>query len=221
LHGAVCNFIDITERKRSEEARQLLLRELNHRVKNLFSIASGMVGMTARSSQSPADMARTLTGRLTALARAHELIRPAVTTDLRYTAAATLGELAEAVLSPYRPAEDSQVFVQGPKVEIGPTGATAFALVMHELATNAAKYGALSTSEGQVDISWGVLENQLVLRWNETGGPVIAGSPQRTGFGSQLAQVAARGQLGGSISFDWQYTGVRVVLTAAIDRLRH
>ena len=218
LQGAVCNFIDISERKQAEEARQLLLRELNHRVKNLFSIASGMVNMTARTAKNTDEMARALSGRLLALARAHELIRSAITPDAHPAKTARLLELVSAVVAPHVSGRD-QLHIDGPDIEIGPTAATSLALVLHELGTNAAKYGSLSAAEGRLDVSWRATLDGLVLTWTESGGPRIENLPTRTGFGSQLARMSAGGQLGGEISFDWKPAGACIVLRAAAERL--
>lgn len=211
---------DITERKRAEEKTKLLLRELNHRVKNLFTIASGMVNMTARSARSTAEMAEALGGRLMALARSHDLIRPAITDEAGGLEVATLRELVTAVVAPHLAVSDDQLRLRGPDVEIGPGAATSFALMLHELATNSAKYGALSVSQGRLDICWEVGVEGLKLTWGESGGPAIDSPPERKGFGSQLARRSASGQLGGSIAYDWKPTGVQITVTAPLEGLR-
>ena len=221
LQGAVCNFIDISERKRSEEARQLLLRELNHRVKNLFAIAAGMVSMTARTAKSTAEMAVSLTGRLTALARAHELIRSAITLEKHGANSTELCELISLLIAPHVAPNGDQLHIAGPPVEIGANATTALALIFHELATNAAKYGALSVNEGRLEIEWQLTESELNLSWVETGRPPAVRTPSdQTGFGTRLAQMSARGSLGGDISFDWRATGARIALTVARDSLK-
>lgn len=219
LEGAVCNFIDISERKRAEEARQLLLRELNHRVKNLFAVASGMVSMTARTAKDTREMARSLSGRLMALARAHELIRSAIAPEHHGSQFAALHELVSAVIAPNVVAGDDQPLILGPAIELGPNAVTAIALVLHELATNAAKYGAFSVSEGRLEITWQVTETGVRLFWTETGGPAIREIPQHNGFGMRLAEMSARGQLGGDIAFDWRETGVCIILNISAGRL--
>jgi PAS domain S-box-containing protein len=220
LQGAVCSFIDISERKQAEEARQLLLCELNHRVKNLFAIASGMVSMTARKAASTTEMAQALSGRLVALARAHELIQSAVTFDARPSRPATLHELVTAVVAPHLAPDSRQLRISGPDVEVGPSAATSLALVLHELATNAAKYGGLSVLEGCLDIQWRIDREALSLTWTEQNGPIIEHPPERRGFGSQLARMTAEGQLGGNISFEWKAAGACIILTAALERLQ-
>ena len=130
LQGAVCSFIDITDRKRTDEVQHLLLRELNHRVKNLFAIASGMVNMTARTASNPAEMAKTLNGRLSALARAHELIRAGITTDTLVPSFSSLGVLVTAVTEPHHMPGSDRVTTEGPEIKIGVAAATSLALVL-------------------------------------------------------------------------------------------
>ena len=221
LQGAVCNFIDISERMQAEEARQLLLRELNHRVKNLFAIISGMITMTAKGATSPAAMAETLKGRLHALARAHELIRSAITSDNDAVGSTTVQELVSSVMAPHLGPDEKQLRIAGDAVQLGVTAATSLAFVLHELATNAAKYGALSVPDGHVEIEWRIEGKYLKLTWLESDGPIIDPPPQKTGFGTQLAHMSAGGQLGGNILFDWKRSGLAVKLLAKRDRLEH
>ncbi len=221
LQGAVCNILDISERKRAEEARQLLMRELNHRVKNLFAIVAGMIKMTARHAESVEDLSQALGGRVMALSRAHELISSSITSRQSHEAFSGLDRLIEVVLAPYAEARDGALRLEGPTVEIGPTATTGLALILHELATNSAKYGALSAPEGIVTVRWAVAEETMTLTWTETGGPEVRGAPDQTGFGSQLARLSATGQLGGSIEFAWVRDGVDIRLTAALERLAH
>jgi PAS domain S-box-containing protein len=206
---------DITDLHRAEEDRQLLVEELDHRLKNLFTIASGMVSMTARHAKTPAEMAVALSGRLMAMSRAHDLIRSSVTARTAGDSeSASVEALLRVVLEPHLPTDQGGARVQGPTLQAGPRPATSLALVLHELATNAAKYGALSSAEGALEVTWAVEDDHLRLTWQETGGPVLKGPPARTGFGSQLARLSISGQLGGTISHDWQPTGVviRVVV---------
>ncbi len=218
----VASGVDITAREEAraglEEAlnqRQLLNRELNHRVKNLFAVLSGMISISARSATNTRDMAEGLRGRVMALARAHELIQPALAA-VPSDENVDLAELITTILTPHLAPDNKQVHLAGPPLLLVPNAATALALTVHELATNAAKYGALSTRVGRVDIAWARCGEELALTWSESGGPTIAGSPQRSGFGSHLARLTARGQLGGQILFDWLPAGVRIVLTAKL-----
>ena len=164
---------------------------MDHRVKNLFAIVGGVVTLSARSAKTPQDMASTIQGRLGALASAHLLIR-AGKAGSGVQQESTLEALLRAILAPYADmtatGEDARATIDGPKVRIGGDAVTSLALVLHELATNAAKYGAFSTPSGRVRISWTVTKTKLELRWQERGGPVVRGQPAREGFGSMLAQ---------------------------------
>lgn len=219
LQGAVCNILDISERKRAEEARQLLMRELNHRVKNLFSITAGMIKMTARHATSVEELSAALTGRVMALARAHELISSSITARQSHDALSGLDGLIEVVMAPHVSGRPEALHMEGPEVALGPTATTGFALILHELATNASKYGALSVATGKVRVTWSVAGATLTLDWQETGGPELDGPPEQNGFGSKLARLSATGQLGGAIDHAWHRSGVHVRLTAAQDRL--
>jgi PAS domain S-box-containing protein len=210
---------DITERQALEEAQKLLTRELNHRVKNLFAIANGMVSMTARTAKDPKDMATALRGRLSALSRAHELVQPASATDTGSGADVELSRLIEAVLEPYRQSGQNRIAIEGPGVAVGSSTTTSLALVLHELATNAAKYGCLSSSEGELTIRWTLQGENVDLRWTEWGGPAIEGPPTFEGFGTQLSQRSIAGQLGGSLDREWRREGLSVHMVVPVDRL--
>lgn len=210
---------DIEDQRRGEELRELLLKEMDHRVKNLFAIVGGVVTMSARAARTPQELADTIQGRLGALADAHLLIRAR---DDKSARKATLDMLVKAILAPYigiAGANDARATVQGPKVLVDGEAMTSLALLLHELATNAAKYGALSVPEGRLQISWTLDAKQLVLEWRETGGPTIVGPPTREGFGSKLARRAVNGQLGGELAFDWRVKGLVVRLSAAAESL--
>jgi PAS domain S-box-containing protein len=226
LQGAVCTFIDITERRRAQEQQNLLLRELNHRIKNLFAITGGMIALSARSATTPKEYAASLGGRLEALALAHELILPTPPgEDSPKSEPIRLDLLLEKILSPYAGKPNSpdsvRVSMDGPPVALGPQTVTTFALIIHELATNAAKYGSLSVEEGSLRITWVCVDHNLILKWEEAGGPPIAGPPKSRGFGTVLSNHSARVQLGGSLTHAWNKAGLAVELSAPLDRLRH
>ena len=225
ITGAINSFIDITERKHHEEQQDLLLKEMDHRVKNLFAIAGGMVRLSARSATTPKELAETIQGRLGALASAHQLIRPGHSVAEAAKRKSTLGELVRKVLSPYAdPAgtgDSARTEIDGPEIAVGAEAATNVALVVHELATNAAKYGALSVPGGRVRISWAVAKGRLALSWEEKGGPVITGPPEREGFGSELARKSVSGGLRGDLTFHWNPDGLVVLVSAETERLAH
>jgi PAS domain S-box-containing protein len=216
LYGVVS---DVTERHALEEAQTLLTRELNHRVKNLFAIANGMVSMTARTAKDPKDMATALRGRLSALSRAHELVQPASAADMGSGIDVELARLIEAVLDPYRQSGQNRIVIEGPGVSVGSNTTTSLALVLHELATNAAKYGCLSCAEGELTIRWTVQDDTADLIWTESGGPAIESPPAFEGFGTQLSQRSIAGQLGGTLEREWRREGLRVHMTLPLSRL--
>ena len=213
---------DIEEQRRSEELRDLLLKEMDHRVKNLFAIIGGVVTLSARSATTPKEMANTIQGRIGALASAHLLIR-AGKSGSGSPRDKTLGALIRAVLAPYADFTGTdgsdRAVIRGPEVSIGGDAVTSLALVFHELATNAAKYGALSTPSGRVQVSWTVTKKTLSVEWKERGGPAVHGPPAREGFGSLLARRSMAGQLNGQLAFDWEKDGLTVKLSAAMEQL--
>jgi len=216
-------FLDVSLRKHHKEQQELLLKEMDHRVKNLFAIVGGIVTLSARSATTPKELAQTVQGRLGALASAHQLIRPRHSTAEAPRRESTLGELIRKALSPYaHPAgtsDSARTEIEGPEILVGAEAATNVALVVHELATNAAKYGALSVPGGRVRISWAVAEGRLALSWKEEGGPVITAPPEREGFGSILARKSVSGGLRGDLTFHWNPDGLVVLLSAETERL--
>ena len=211
-------FLDVTERKQAEETRELLAGEMSHRIKNLFAIASALTALAARSAATTTEMARDLTQRLTALGRAHDLVRP-IPGEAENKA--ELGDLLAVLLAPYGDREGigGRVHVTAPELRVGETAATTLALVIHELATNSIKYGALSTAEGTLDVSCAADNGGAVLVWTERGGPPVAAPTGPAGFGSKLVAQSVTGQLGGSIAFEWPPEGVVVTLRMSKARL--
>lgn len=204
-------FLDVTGRKQAEESNELLAGEMSHRVKNLLAIASGLTSITSRSASSTEDMARQLTNRLTALGRAHDLVRPLPGHGKKD---ALLGDLISVLLAPYDDlgAFSGRIRVSVPRMAVGEASATTLALVIHELATNSLKYGALSSDAGTLDVSSGSQEDDVVVVWTERGGPPVMTPTGQGGFGSKLINRAMSVQLGGSISCDWAAEGVVVTL---------
>ena len=211
-------FIDVTGRKQAEEGNELLAGEMSHRVKNLLAIASGLTAITSRSAKTTSDMARELTHRLTALGRAHDLVRPLPGQQGK---AALLGDLISVLLAPYDDmgAFSGRVRVSVPRMGVGEAAAMTLALVIHELATNSLKYGALSSATGTLDVSCALHESEVVVVWTERGGPRVTAPTGTGGFGSKLVQRGMAAQLGGSIAADWQEDGVVVTLHMTRDRL--
>jgi two-component sensor histidine kinase len=221
ITGAITSFMDITERKQVEEQLNLVLREMRHRVRNLFAIASSLVAQSARSARTPDELVKSIRGRLGALARAHDMVRPGLTGLAEQTGRTTLDALLRAIFSPYLdPASARQrVAFNGPVVPIHGNAITSVALVLNELATNAAKYGALSSGSGSLEVDWSIENGELMLTWQERGGPPLDGPPSCEGFGSLLARRSVADQLGGQLSRDWKPEGLVVQLSAPVDRL--
>jgi two-component sensor histidine kinase len=220
MHGRTMYgvFLDVTGRKQAEESNELLAGEMSHRVKNLLTIAAALTTITSRSVETAADMAKELTGRLSALGRAHDLVRPVV----GQPDGVLLGDLLTILLAPYdeKGAFSGRIRIAVPRMSVGETSATALAMVLHELATNALKYGCLSVEEGILDVSATVEDDQVVLVWTEQGGPpVVAPTDDLTGFGSGLMARKMTAQLRGSMDREWVAEGLVVTLRMSKERL--
>jgi len=212
-------FLDVTQRKQAEEANELLAGEMSHRVMNLLHIATALTQITSRSAVTKEDMAQKLTHRLMALGRAQELVRP---TPGRKNEGALLGDLISVLLAPYDEKGASvRIRVSVPKMKVGEASSTTLALVIHELATNSAKYGALSVASGTLDVSCNANDEEVVVMWTERGGPAVVAPVPPQGFGSKLVHRTMAAQLGGTIAFDWSGEGLVVTLRMGKDRLAH
>jgi PAS domain S-box-containing protein len=213
---------DITERRKVQEQRDLLLREMNHRIRNLFTLARSLVALSARSVDTSKELASIVGDRLDALARAHELTLPKHTDQpVQRQQATTLHNLIRTIVLPYENTEGGlhRIVVSGPDIPVSAALVADFALLLHEIATNAAKYGALSTPRGRVDISCTAENGVFSLIWTERGGPCIDEKPDREGFGSQLARATVVGRLGGELRRDWNPDGLTIHLSVSRERL--
>jgi two-component sensor histidine kinase len=204
-------FLDVTGRKQAEEAHELLAGEMSHRVKNLITIAGALTTMTARSSETKEDMARELSQRLTALGRAHDLVRPV---PGQTENAALLGDLISVLLTPYDDlgAFSGRIRVSVPRMGIGEAATTNLALVLHELATNSVKHGALSADAGLLDVACLVEGEEAVMVWTERGGPPVTPPAAGTGFGNRLLDRIMTRHFGGSVRYDWPREGLIATL---------
>ena len=211
-------FLDVTGRKQAEEGSELLAGEMSHRVKNLLAIATGLTQLTGRSAKSVEDMTGELTQRLTALGRAHDLVRPLPGEQGK---AALLGDLLAILLAPYdeTAAFSGRIRIAVARMGVGEQAATALAMVIHELATNSVKYGALSATSGFLDVSSTLEGDEIRVIWAETGGPAIREEPALKGFGSRITARSVAGQLGGGLEYDWQESGLVVTIRMRQDRL--
>jgi PAS domain S-box-containing protein len=196
---------DVTEQKRREEQIALLAREADHRTKNLLALAQATVHLT--HADTPEELKAAIEGRLQALAKAHTLLAQS-----RW-AGADLRAMVVDELSPYIKDGDARAEIDGRSLMLDPEPAQAIAMALHELATNAAKYGALSVPEGRVRVEWRLgLARRLTLRWVETGGPPVS-EPSRRGFGTRVMERMICGQCNGEIDFDWREEGAVCEIT--------
>jgi PAS domain S-box-containing protein len=194
---------DITERKRAEERQILLAEEVDHRARNVVAVVQSIMRLTRADSID--DYIGALDGRIGALSNAHRLLAGS-----RWEGA-DLTRLVEEEFAPYRASGNERVKSRGPNVLLPPATAQTIALALHELATNAAKYGALSVDPGYVELTWQTEPGKLELVWTESGGPQI-GPPDRRGYGSRAIVAGIERQLGGLVNFDWQASGLRCTL---------
>jgi PAS domain S-box-containing protein len=189
--------VDITERKHAEERQNLLTREVDHRAKNALALAQSIVRLTRADSVK--EYAERVEGRINALARVHTIL------SLSSWQGAEIGKLISEEMAPY--ASSGQVQSFGPEVALQPRMAQTLALALHELLTNSAKYGALSTLSGHLSITWQSVDDKLALTWEETGGPPVC-EPAFRGFGTRGLMASIESQLGGEALFDWRPEGL-------------
>jgi PAS domain S-box-containing protein len=212
---------DITERMRAHEQERLLIREMNHRIKNLFALASSIISLSARDAESPQDLKTKATERLTALARVHSLtLARHGQTDAAVSMPTTLHALIRAMLAPYEAGSKAarRITISGDDLRLSASATTSFALLIHEFATNAAKYGALSNAGGSIAIESRQVGGRLILTWAERNGPAVVPPSSTEGFGSYLTKATVK-TLDGRISYDWNSAGVTVGLDVALTRI--
>ena len=196
--------IEISERKKAEEREALLAREVDHRAKNLLAVVQSVVQLTEASGTG--ELKAAIVGRIQALARAHSLLA-----DARWDGA-QLGDLVREELAPYLGGSQARATVEGPPLLLKPAAAQSLGMVFHELATNAAKYGALSTTAGRLDVAWTRNGDSIEIRWTEDGGPA-AEPPRSSGFGSKIVRASIERQLHGSLVQDWRPEGLQCAIT--------
>jgi PAS domain S-box-containing protein len=206
VRGAVGAFIDISERKRAEERQKLLIDELNHRVKNTLAVVQGIAQQTFKDSAVPPGLRDAFEGRLAALSGAHELL------TMQRWQAAGMRAVVEGGLASLG-VHSERVRISGDDLMLPPKTAVSFAMAVHELATNAVKYGALSVPEGIVSIDWSQAEGRLHFAWRERNGPVVA-QPTRRGFGTRMIERALAAELSGTVRIDFAPQGVTCVVDA-------
>ena len=197
---------DLTELKQAEELQRLLLNELNHRVKNTLATIQALTAQTLRDAPDLPSAREALNRRIRSMAQAHDLL------TLRAWTGANLTDVVMRALDAFTPA---QVQISGTPIDVSPKHALALSLALHELATNATKYGALSRPEGRVNVQWRVQEGMLHLGWEESGGPPV-GRPTQKGFGTRLLEELVNRDLGGDTKLSYDASGVRFSITATL-----
>jgi two-component sensor histidine kinase len=212
--GIALQMVQADDRlKKALEAQETLAKELNHRVKNLFAVTGSLVEMTSANTGTKDEMVDALRGRLRALSEAHGLMLGAFG-GASGNRGVSLSALLDALLRPF-----GRVQPEGPAIALGDRATGNLALVIHELATNAAKYGALSIQGGSLAVTWDVTDGNLVVDWRETGGPA-APPPTKQGFGSALIEGTIAG-LGGTLDYDWSARGLVLRIAVPLDALKH
>ncbi|NGM34284.1 PAS domain-containing protein [Methylobacterium sp. DB0501] len=211
-------MLDITARKRAEEHQRLLTGELQHRVKNTLALVQAIASQTLRGARDVDEMREAFASRLISLGRAHDIL-----TQASWTAAPIL-DVVEGALSVHQPAGPVRIRMSGPNVRLAAKPALSLALALHELATNAFKYGALSNETGLVDVRWHVVhgagETRFSLTWSEQGGPPILTPPQRKGFGSRLIERSFAAEVDGEVTLTYAPAGLVCRLEAALSSMQ-
>jgi len=197
---------DLTQLKEAEALQRLLINELNHRVKNSLTTVQSIATQTLRGATDLQAARDAIDQRVCSLARAHDLL------TVRNWSGADLTEVAARVMEPFAA---HKVVIDGPALDVAPQRALALSMALHELATNAAKYGALGSPEGVVELSWRTEDGQLKLRWAERGGPQVT-APTRRGFGSRLLEQGLNRELGGATRLQWAPEGLVCEISAPL-----
>jgi two-component sensor histidine kinase len=214
--GEIVGFVkvmrDRTEQRRAEEHQRLLIHELNHRVKNTLAIVQALAAQAFREIRG-SEQQGLFEKRLFALAKAHDLL-----THTNWEGA-DLSNLIREAVAPYQREDGGRFMIEGPNLWVKPRTALALSMAFHELATNAAKYGALSVPSGCIVIQWTVTPSHpklLSVRWEELGGPAVT-PPTRQGFGTRLIERGLSVELGGNASIAYEPTGVVCILATPLD----
>jgi two-component system, chemotaxis family, CheB/CheR fusion protein len=200
---------DMTESRHAAAQQEMLIGELSHRVKNVLATVQAIMSQTIRQSTSLNDFQMAFEGRLRALARAHDLL-----VDKNWTGA-EIGQLVSQTLAPYRTQDAGHIAADGPQLTLPPQASVALVMILHELATNAAKYGALSRSVGKLEVTWQRADNDggsvIRMQWSETGGPPVK-PPARQGFGTKLIERSTAYELSGQARLDYAPEGLHCEL---------
>ncbi|HXD43956.1 MAG TPA: response regulator [Pseudolabrys sp.] len=195
--------VDITERKLAEERQLLLAREVDHRARNALAVVQAIVRLTRSATKE--GYIKSVEGRIHALAQAHTLL-----SESRWQGA-EVGRLVMEEVAPYSGSDPARVQIHGSPIALSPERSQNLALVLHELATNSAKYGALSAPDGRLAIRWSIEAGALTLYWEESGGPAVI-APNAHGFGTKIINASIKGQVGGNVAWDWRPSGLHCML---------
>jgi PAS domain S-box-containing protein len=209
---------DITDLRKARDRQRLLLREMSHRVKNLFALSASIVGLSARLAKSPRELADATRERLSALARAHALTFSDGFDDPPHQQT-TLQALIRTIVAPFDEAEHPRIAISGIDGTVSGSAVTSLALLLHEFATNAAKYGSLSEDRGSVKVVFAEENGSIIVHWTERDGPPVAAPAGNLGFGAVLSRIAVSDQLGGEIVRDWRPEGLAIRLSVPRSRL--
>jgi PAS domain S-box-containing protein len=211
---------DIHDLKAAQESNELLARELAHRIKNIFAVISGLIALSAREQPELRPLVAKIQERIGALSIAHEYVRPHSPDSAPREQPGTFQGLLRLLLAPYMQEGQERIEIDGPDAAVGPKSAAPIALVLHELATNAAKYGALSSPTGRLSIACQPSDDSYEVLWQEDGGPAVAGAPQRTGFGTVLSDRILIAQLSAEIFRAWRPQGLELKLVMPADKMQ-
>jgi len=204
---------DIHEQKLALEEREIISQELAHRIKNIFAVIAGLIQFTARNRPEFAPIATDLRQRVTALGRAHDFVRPHSAQSRPSARQDSLTGLLADLFEPYQQGDGLRIAIEGEDMLVDDRSATPLALLFHELATNATKYGALSAQDGSITVGIGHDDGTVTITWREHGGPpAMEPATGMTGFGSQLIELSAVRQLGGTVTRDWRPDGLTVAI---------
>ncbi|SDC62170.1 PAS domain S-box-containing protein [Sphingomonas sp. YR710] len=207
---------DIDDQRRAIEDREAVTQELSHRIKNIFSVIAGLVGLSSRGRPELVEPLADLRDRVLALGRAHDFVRPRHAQSQGGYRHTSLHGLLKELFHPYHDRRGARIVIDGEDTDIDDRSATPLALIFHELATNAVKYGALAAIDGSVGLHIRREGNEWRMEWNETGGQA-ADAPAHEGFGTKLIRLSVERQLGGAISRNWNRQGFRADIRIPVD----
>jgi PAS domain S-box-containing protein len=210
---------EIHEQKILMERNEILSQELSHRIKNIFSVINALIGLSAHDYPQSRDYAQTLRERIAALGNAHEFVRPHSERSRPQTISPTLQGMMAQIFAAYPAYAEGRLVISGDDLPIDDQAATPMALVFHELATNAVKYGALANDTGKVLIKIAATQDGATISWSETGGARLVGDPETTGFGTRLIAMSVERQMGGSLKKNWVSTGLNIEIFLPLYRL--